>query len=159
MARGTRATTVAERAHVAFRTHEYAHDRTMREYGIEAVERLGLDPERVFKTLVVVTPAGDHAVAVVPVARTLDLKALATTLRVKSVAMADPTDAERVTGYLRGGISPLGQKRRLPTVVDASAEAFETVFVSGGQRGLEIELAPADLVGLTGATVAAVART
>jgi Cys-tRNA(Pro)/Cys-tRNA(Cys) deacylase len=158
VAKGTPATTAARRAGVACSIHEYAHGASSRDYGVEAVELLGLDPTRVFKTLVAVTSDGGHVVAVVPVAASLDLKALAAALGTKHTAMARPDDAERLTGYVRGGISPVGQKRALPTVVDASAEAHPTIFVSAGRRGLELELAPGDLVALTGATVAEIAR-
>jgi Cys-tRNA(Pro)/Cys-tRNA(Cys) deacylase len=153
----TPAVQTAQRAKIAFTVHEYEHDAGAA-YGVEAVERLGLDPERVFKTLV--TSPGERAfvVAVVPVAASLDLRALGTAVGSKRLEMADPHDAERVTGYDLGGISPLGQRKQLPTVVDASAEAFDTVFVSAGRRGLEIELAPADLVRLTQATVAPISR-
>jgi Cys-tRNA(Pro)/Cys-tRNA(Cys) deacylase len=126
-------------------------------YGEEAARALGVAVERVFKTLVV--NADDAlAVAVVPVSGELDLKAVARALGAKRAAMADPAAAERATGYVVGGISPIGQRQRLPTVVDASAFDAESVFVSGGQRGLDIELAPADLVDLTSATTAAIAR-
>lgn len=158
MANGTPATNAAQRAGIAHSVHEYPHAAGSRQYGTEAVERLGLDPTRVFKTLVARTADGQYVVAVVPVATTLDLKALALTVGAKQAEMADAAAAQRLTGYVVGGISPLGQKRALPTVIDASADAFETVFVSAGRRGLEIELAPGDLAKLTGATVAPIAR-
>lgn len=158
---GTPATAALTRAGVAFTVHPYEHHDGERHFGDEATAALGLDPERVFKTLVV-DVAGERgsalAVAVVPVARQLDLKAVATALGVKKAAMADPAAAQRSSGYVLGGISPLGQRTRLPTVVDASAEAFPTVFVSAGRRGLQVELAPADLVGTTRARVAAISR-
>jgi Cys-tRNA(Pro)/Cys-tRNA(Cys) deacylase len=141
---------------VAHRVHAYGHDPRAESYGAEAAAALGVDPSRCFKTLVA-TVDGALTVAVVPVAGSLDLKALAGAVGGKRAAMADPALAERTTGYVRGGISPLGQRKRLPTVVDASAHGHETVYVSAGRRGLEIELAPADLVRLTGATVASIA--
>jgi Cys-tRNA(Pro)/Cys-tRNA(Cys) deacylase len=153
----TPAVLAAQRAGVAHRVHEYEHDPAHPSYGSEAAEALGVEPERVFKTLVV-SADGRLAVGVVPVAASLDLKAMAAAVGAKKALMADPADAERATGYVLGGISPLGQKKRLPTVVDASAQAHDTVLVSAGRRGLEIELAPADLVALAGAVVAAVAR-
>jgi Cys-tRNA(Pro)/Cys-tRNA(Cys) deacylase len=156
--RATPAVDAADRAGVDYRLHRYVHDRTRTEYGVEAVTALGLDANRVFKTLVIALSDGRHAVAVVPVAASLDLKAAAGAFSAKSADLARPHDAQRITGYVLGGISPLGQKRALPTIVDASAATFETVFVSAGQRGLEIELAPDDLVRLTNATVAPVAR-
>jgi Cys-tRNA(Pro)/Cys-tRNA(Cys) deacylase len=124
---------------------------------LEAAEALGLDPATVFKTLVAEVD-GKLAVAIVPVERQLDLKALAAGVGAKKAAMADVKQAERTTGYVAGGISPLGQRRALPTVVDASALDHETIHVSAGRRGLELELAPADLVELTGARVAPIAR-
>jgi len=138
----------------------YEHDPASSAYGLEAADALGLDPELVYKTLVVVLHTGGdtrHAVAVVPVSASLDLKALAAATGVKRVSMADRGDAERITGYVRGGISPLGQKRRLPTIVDASAEATDVLYVSGGRRGVDIELAPADLVALTDGRFASIA--
>ncbi|GIU88099.1 MAG: Cys-tRNA(Pro)/Cys-tRNA(Cys) deacylase [Acidimicrobiia bacterium] len=158
MARGTPATVAARRAGVAHTLHEYAHDRATREYGAEAVRRLGVDPARVAKTLLALTGDGRHVVAVVPVPATLDLKALAAAVGAKQAALAPPADAQRLTGYVVGGISPLGQRRALPTVVDASLAGFATVFVSAGRRGLEIELAPCDLVRLTNATLAPIAK-
>jgi len=141
--KGTPAIAAAERAGIAFTVHEYAHDPRAASYGLEAAEKLGLDPGRVFKTLVA-NVDGLLTVAIVPVEAQLDLKALG-----KRVSMADPKVAERTTGYVTGGISPLGQRKQLATVLDESALGFETIHVSGGRRGLEIELAPADLLTLT----------
>jgi Cys-tRNA(Pro)/Cys-tRNA(Cys) deacylase len=155
---GTPATVALEKAGAAFTVHAYAHDPASGlSYGEEAAHALGTSPDRVFKTLVAEVD-GALTVAVVPVSATLDLKSLATAAGGKRSAMADPAAAERTTGYVRGGISPLGQRKALPTVVDASALGFETVFVSAGKRGLEVELAPAALVGLTRASVAPIAR-
>jgi Cys-tRNA(Pro)/Cys-tRNA(Cys) deacylase len=142
--KGTPAIVAAERAGIAFTVHEYVHDPKAASYGLEAAEKLGLDPAHVFKTLVADVD-GTLTVAIVPVEAQLDLKALG-----KRVSMADSKLAERTTGYVAGGISPLGQRKRLPTVLDASALACETIHVSAGRRGLEIELAPADLLALTG---------
>jgi Cys-tRNA(Pro)/Cys-tRNA(Cys) deacylase len=149
--KGTPAIVAAERAGIAFRVHDYAHDPRAESFGTEAVEKLGIDPARVFKTLVADVD-GTLTVAVVPVEAQLDLRSLG-----KRARMADPRAAERSTGYVTGGISPLGQRRRLPTVLDESALGFETIYVSAGRRGLEIELAPGDLLVLTGGTTAAVA--
>lgn len=126
-------------------------------YGPEAAAALGVDPRRLFKTLVAAVD-GKLAVGVVPVAGSLDLKALAAALGAKKAAMADPAAAERATGYRTGGISPLGHRSRLPVVVDASASGWETVYVSAGRRGLQVSLSPADLVRVAGATVAAIAH-
>ena len=147
----TPAIVAAERAGIRFAVHEYEHDPRSSSFGLEAVEKLGLDAARVFKTLVADVD-GTLTVAVVPVEAQLDLGALG-----KRARLADVKTAERATGYVHGGISPLGQRRRLPTVVDVSALAFETIHVSAGRRGLELELAPHDLVALTGARTAAVA--
>jgi Cys-tRNA(Pro)/Cys-tRNA(Cys) deacylase len=140
--------------------HSYPHEPGTAGYGMEAARALGLDPARVFKTLLVMRNGDrrDLAVAVVPVRGQLDLKAMAAVSGAKKVEMAKPADAERATGYVVGGISPLGQKRRLPTVVDASVIGFGTVFVSGGRRGLDIEIAPADLIRLCQAVSAPIAR-
>jgi Cys-tRNA(Pro)/Cys-tRNA(Cys) deacylase len=154
--RGTTATVALERARVPFTLHEYAHDPRHESYGLEASEALGVPPERVFKTLVAAVD-GSLAVGVVPAGRQLDLKALAAAVGGKKAVMADVAAAERATGYVAGGISPLGQKRRLPIVVDSSALELTTMFCSGGRRGLEIEIAPADLVKASGATVAPIA--
>ena len=157
MPSGTPATVALTAAGVAFTQHAYEHDPTARSFGLEAAEVLGLPPEQVFKTLVVDTGAG-LAVAVVPVAGQLDLKAMATAVGAKRVTLADPAAAQRSSGYVVGGISPVGQKRPLPTVVDESAELFDVVYVSGGRRGLDLGLSPADLVRVTGAKVADIAR-
>ena len=154
---GTPATVVLEKAGVAHTIHAYAHDPASPSYGEEAAAAMGVDQGRVFKTLLADVDGVLH-VAVVPVSAQLDLKALAAAVRGKRAQMADPAAAERVTGYVVGGISPLGQKRRLATVVDESALAHPTVFASAGRRGLEMELAPAELVRLTGAVTAPIAR-
>jgi Cys-tRNA(Pro)/Cys-tRNA(Cys) deacylase len=146
---------------VAHELRAYEHDPRARErglsYGLEAAQALGLDPAQVFKTLLADVD-GALTVAVVPVDRTLDLKALAGAVGGKRATMADPAAAERATGYVVGGISPLGQRRRLATVVDVSALDFATVLVSAGRRGLDVELAPGDLVRLTGGVTAAISR-
>jgi Cys-tRNA(Pro)/Cys-tRNA(Cys) deacylase len=142
---------------VAHSVHSYDHDPRHGAYGLEASDALGVAPERVFKTLVAEVD-GVLTVGVVPVAGHLDLKALAAAAGGKKAVMADVAAAERATGYVAGGISPLGQRRRLPVVIDSSALAFATIFCSGGRRGLEIELAPADLVRATGAQMAAIAQ-
>ncbi|KEA65723.1 Cys-tRNA(Pro) deacylase YbaK [Marinobacterium lacunae] len=149
-----------ERAGVAFSIHEYQHDPATPAYGLEAAEKLGFPAEQVFKTLLVAVEGDARrlAVGIVPVNGMLDLKAIASALKVKKVAMAQPSDAERATGYVVGGISPLGQKKRLQTVLDASASGQETILVSGGRRGLDIELSPEDLCLVTGASRAAIAR-
>lgn len=156
---GTSATTALARAGVTFHEHTYEHDRTLGAFGLEAAEALEVDPSRVFKTLVVAAPGGLLAVAIVPVERQLDLKAVAAALGVKRVAMAEPAVAERATGYVRGGISPLGQKRALPTLLDASAGDHGTIYVSGGRRGLDVELAPDILLQVTGGRMASIAVT
>ena len=140
------------------RVHSYEHDQKAASYGLEAAEKLGLDPAQVFKTLLACSEKGELLVAVVPVVGSLDLKALAHAAGVKKVEMADPAAAQRATGYLLGGISPLGQKKRLRTFIDQSAQAFLTIFVSAGRRGLEVELAPAVLAEHTQAAFAAVGR-
>jgi len=154
----TPAVNAARKAGIPFTLHEYRHDPRAGSYGLEAAEALGLDVARVFKTLVAAAEGKGLWVAVVPVAGLLDLKALAEAAGAKRATMADPKAAERATGYVVGGISPLGQRQRLSTAVDASALQFDTIFVSAGRRGLEIELAPADLVRLCGATIAAIGR-
>ena len=154
---GTPATVALTKAGVPFTRHEYEHDPRAASYGLEAAETLGLDPAVVFKTLMA-SADGKLAVGIVPVTGHLDLKALARALGVSKAVMADVTAAERATGYVAGGISPIGQRRPHPTVLDESALAFDTIYVSGGRRGLDLGLAPADLVGGGGATVARIAR-
>ncbi|MFF4365911.1 Cys-tRNA(Pro) deacylase [Streptomyces sp. NPDC001594] len=154
---GTPAITSLTASGVEFTTHAYEHDPAHPSYGEEAAEALGVSPEQVFKTLVAEVD-GALTVAVVPVSGSLDLKALAAAVGGKRAAMADPALAERTTGYVRGGISPLGQRRRLPTVLDASASGHATICVSAGRRGLEVELAPTALATLTGAVLAPIAR-
>ncbi|EFL41865.1 Cys-tRNA(Pro) deacylase [Streptomyces fungicidicus] len=154
---GTPATVALTAAGVAFTVHSYDHDPSHPSYGEEAAEAMGVSPERVFKTLVADVD-GALTVAVVPVAGQLDLKALAAAAGGKRAAMADPALAERTTGYVRGGISPLGQRKRLPTVLDESATGHDTICVSAGRRGLEVELSPHALTTLTQATLAPIAR-
>ncbi|MFE7214447.1 MULTISPECIES: Cys-tRNA(Pro) deacylase [unclassified Streptomyces] len=154
---GTPATVALTAAGVPYTVHSYDHDPSHPSYGEEAAEAMGVSPDRVFKTLVADVD-GALTVAVVPVAGSLDLKALAAAVGGKRAAMADPALAERTTGYVRGGISPLGQRKRLPTVLDDSAPAHATICVSAGRRGLEVELSPGDLVGLTNATLAPIGR-
>ncbi|MER7070396.1 Cys-tRNA(Pro) deacylase [Terrabacter sp. NPDC000476] len=157
----TPATVALDRAGIAYTRHAYDHDPAAASYGLEAATALGVDPGRVFKTLLVDTGRGGAAglaVGIVPVDGQLDLKAVAAALGVKGVTMADPAAAERSTGYVVGGISPVGQKRALATVLDETAYGFATVFVSGGRRGFDIELAPGDLATATGATRARIGR-
>lgn len=154
--KGTPATAALTKQKVAHKLHTYDHDPKHDSFGLEAAEVLGVDPARVFKTLVADVD-GKLTVGVVPVTGQLDLKALAAAVGGKRAKMAEAAAAQRATGYVVGGISPLGQRSRLPVVIDASAESFETVFCSGGRRGLEMELAPADLIRLTSATVAPIA--
>jgi Cys-tRNA(Pro)/Cys-tRNA(Cys) deacylase len=157
VALGTPATVALTAAGIAFTAHAYEHDPANTNFGLEAAQVLGVEPEQVFKTLLVDVD-GALVVGIVPVTGKLDLKALAAAAGGKKAEMADPKLAERRTGYVVGGISPIGQKMRHTTVVDETAELFDTVYVSGGRRGFDIELAPADLVRVTGATVAAIAR-
>ena len=150
---GTPATAVLAAAGVPFVLHPYTHDPSAASYGAEAAEVLGIDPSRVFKTLMVEVE-GRLAVGIVPVSGSLDLKAFAAALGARKAAMADPAAAQRRTGYVLGGISPLGQRLPSPTVLDSSALGLDTLLVSGGKRGLDIELAPADLIRLTQAVTA-----
>ncbi|MFJ9919241.1 Cys-tRNA(Pro) deacylase [Streptomyces rubiginosohelvolus] len=154
---GTPATVALTSAGTAFTVHAYDHAPASPSYGEEAAEALGVSPDRVFKTLVADVD-GALTVAVVPVAGSLDLKALAAAVGGKRATMADPAAAERTTGYVRGGISPLGQRKRLRTVLDASARTHATICVSAGRRGLEVELSATDLAELTGAVFAEIAR-
>ncbi|MGX7824351.1 Cys-tRNA(Pro) deacylase [Actinokineospora sp. 24-640] len=153
--RGTPATALLVKRKITHTVHTYDHD-PRQPFGLEAAAAMGVAPERVFKTLLAEVD-GALAVGIVPVDAQLDLKALAAALGGKRARMAEVAAAERATGYVAGGISPLGQKKRLPTVLDASALAFPTMFCSGGRRGLEIEVAAPDLVALLSATVAPIA--
>jgi Cys-tRNA(Pro)/Cys-tRNA(Cys) deacylase len=145
----TPAIDILKKAKADYRIHEYEHDPSAQFYGEEAAVKLGVDSSRIFKTLVISTQTKELAVGIVPVSQQLDMKRMAKALKVKKVVMADKADVERVTGYVLGGVSPLGQKKRLKTVIDASAETFKSVFVSAGRRGLEIELSPDNLCTLT----------
>lgn len=155
---GTPATVALDAAGVPYTLHPYDHDPRAASYGLEAAEALGVDPERVFKTLVAQLDGRELVVAVVPVSGQLDLKALARALGGSRAVMAPVPDAERATGYVAGGISPVGQRRRLRTVVDDSALGHDTVLVSAGRRGLDLETAPADLVAITAAITGRVGR-
>lgn len=147
----TPAIRAVKKAGIEFKVHEYSHDANASSYGEEAAQLLGVDPSQVFKTLLIENAQGQLAVAILPVSHQLHLKAVAKVLGMKKVSMAKPAEAEKATGYVLGGISPLGQKKRLPFVVDQSALEFDTLFVSGGRRGLEIELKPSDLIRLCSA--------
>ena len=154
---GTPATVALTAAGIPFVEHMYHHDPATTNYGLEAASALDLDPDRVFKTLLADVD-GRLVVGIVPVTGKLDLKALAAAVGGKRAEMADPLVAERKTGYVVGGISPIGQKSALPTVLDETAELWDTIYVSGGRRGFDIELAPADLIRATDAVVAEIAR-
>lgn len=154
---GTPATVALDRAGVDYTLHPYEHDRRVASYGLEAAAALGVDPARVFKTLLA-SLDGRLVVGIVPVSSQLDLKALARALDGSKAVMADVAAAERATGYVAGGISPVGQKRTHETVLDASALDHRTILVSGGRRGLDLEIAPTDLVATTGAIVDRVGR-
>lgn len=154
----TPAIDLLKKAKAEHRVHSYQHDPKAPSYGLEAAEKLGLDPARVFKTLLAATEKGELLVAVVPVAGTLDLKALAHAAGAKKADMADPQLAQRSTGYLVGGISPLGQKKRLRTFIDQSAGQWPSIYVSAGRRGLEVELSASVLAELTAGQFAELAR-
>ena len=156
-AAGTPATVALTRAGIEFTVHAYDHDPRATSFGEEAAAALGLTTDEVFKTLLAMVD-GEPAVGIVPVVGALDLKALASAAGGRRAEMADPTVAQRLTGYVLGGISPIGQKRALPTFLDESAVLLHTVYVSGGRRGLDIGLAPDDLIAVTGGQYAAIAR-
>ena len=141
----TPAINALQKAKVIFTTHEYLHDPAAESYGLEAADKMGVDAASVFKTLVVMLDAKDYAVAVIPVSDMLSMKQIAKAAGAKKAVMADKTDVERITGYVLGGVSPVGQKKRLKTFIDASAQQLSTMFVSAGRRGLEIQLSPEDL--------------
>ena len=148
----------ARRAGIEYRVHQYEHDPASESYGLEAAQKTGVDEARVFKTLVVELATGELAVGVVPVSAMLNLKLVARAAGARKAAMARPADVERSSGYVLGGVSPLGQKKRLATFIDESANEFATIFVSAGRRGVEIELAPGDLARLTDGKFAALCR-
>ncbi|MGD2119894.1 MAG: Cys-tRNA(Pro) deacylase [Chromatiales bacterium] len=150
----TPAINLAKKARIQHKVHEYTHDADAPSYGLEAAEKLGLPETQVFKTLVVNLDNRQLAVAVLPVGSMLSMKQIAKALGGKKAAMAEAIEVQRSTGYVLGGVSPLGQKKRLPAVIDSSAEGLDTMYVSAGRRGLEIELAPADLKKLTSAQFA-----
>lgn len=152
----TPAVRALEAAGVSFSRHPYHHDPASDSYGEEAAAALGLDPEQVFKTLLV-TGDGGPAVAMVPVQRRLSPKAVAAALGSKRVEMCSPLEAQRITGYVVGGISPFGQRRTLPTVIDATCERYDVIYVSGGRRGLDVGVAPGDLIAVLGAVTADIA--
>ena len=156
--KGTPGVTALERNGIAFELHSYTYTGEQGSIGIEAADALGVHPDRVFKTLIVEVDDGQMSMAILPCAFELDLKALARALGGKRAAMADVGSAQRVTGYVKGGISPLGQKRRLPSVIDRSACDHATILVSAGKRGLELELAPGDLARLLDATFTDILR-
>jgi Cys-tRNA(Pro)/Cys-tRNA(Cys) deacylase len=145
----TPAIKTAEKAKIMFSVHQYEHDSSVASYGLEASEKLGISAASVFKTLVASLDTGELVVAIIPVDKKLNLKAVAKASKAKKAKMADPLDVERSTGYILGGVSPLGQKKRLKTLLDDSAKDQSTIYVSAGRRGLEIELAPSDLITLT----------
>ena len=145
----TPAINLAKKNKVKYIVHEYEHDTSVQSYGLEASEKLGIEEERVFKTLVVMLQDKTLAVAVIPVSCMLNMKQMAKALGAKKCSMADKFDVERSTGYILGGVSPLGQKKLLKTVINISAKEFETIFISAGRRGLEIEISPLDLQKLT----------
>ena len=154
----TPALDLLKKRRVDHQVHSYEHDPKAPSYGLEAAEKLNLNPAQVFKTLLAASEKAELLVAVVPVAGTLDLKALAHAAGVKKVEMADPAVAQRATGYLLGGISPLGQKKRLRTFIDDSAQQHPSIYVSAGRRGLEVQLSAHELAELTGARFAAIGR-
>ena len=155
---GTPAILALESAGVRYNLHEYEHDpRTDLGFGLEGAAKLGIEPQRIFKTLMAVAD-GELVCGIVPVSGKLSLKALAGAVGAKKAEMAQPAQAEKATGYVVGGISPLGQKTTHPTVIDSSAQDFDTILVSGGRRGLDIELAPTDLQSLTHAVFAPIGR-
>ncbi len=141
----TPAINLAKKNKIKYIVHEYNHDTSVESYGLEASQKLGIQEERVFKTLVVELQDKTLAVAVIPVSNMLNMKQMAKALKAKKCAMADKFDVERSTGYILGGVSPLGQKKLLKTVIDISAQDYETIFISGGRRGLDLEMSPLDL--------------
>ncbi len=154
----TPAVNAARKAKIPHTIHEYPHDPAAASYGAEAAEKLGVPENRVFKTLIVKLDDKQLAVGVVPVSSLLNLKAMAKSCGAKKACMAETVEAERATGYVLGGISPLGQKKRLKTIIDTSAETFPTIYISAGRRGLDMELSPLDLKKLSNASLAPIAQ-
>jgi len=154
----TPAINLAKKKKIDFHIHQYDHDPKTDSYGEEAADKLGLSLERVFKTLVISTDQNQLIVCIVPVSGMLDLKQAAKAIKAKKAGMADAKKVQSTTGYVLGGVSPLGQKKALPTLIDETAQSFETIFVSAGKRGLEIELSPSDLQSLTGADFAPIGK-
>ncbi|MCP4078202.1 MAG: Cys-tRNA(Pro) deacylase [Gammaproteobacteria bacterium] len=148
----------AKKSKIKFNTHEYEHDVAAESYGTEAAEKIGVPAEQVFKTLVVQLDNNSFAVGLVPVSRMLNMKRIAKATMAKKAVMADKQDVQRLTGYVLGGVSPIGQKKRLKTIIDSSAEAFSSIYVSAGRRGLEIELSPENLKKLTGGQYAEISQ-
>lgn len=149
---------VAKKAKIIHKVHEYDHDSSCESFGLEAAEKLGVAEARVFKTLVVSLDNKELAVGVIPVSSMLSMKLIAKAAGAKKAAMASPSDVERSTGYVLGGVSPLGQKKRLKTIIDSSAKHYSTVYVSAGRRGLEIELSPDDLKNLVNGVLAEICK-
>jgi len=154
----TPAIIAAKKNKVSHKIHEYSHDESSQSYGLEAAEKMGVAAERIFKTLVVSLDSKELVVGVIPVSSMLSMKLIAKAAGAKKAAMADKSDVERSTGYVLGGVSPLGQKKRLRTIIDSSAESYSTIYVSAGRRGLEIELSPDDLSTLTRGTTAEICQ-
>ncbi|MCO4799053.1 MAG: Cys-tRNA(Pro) deacylase [Colwelliaceae bacterium] len=150
----TPAVKLLDKLHVSYLLHQYEHDESAASYGLEAAEKLAVDDNQIFKTLVVETENKTLAVAIISVGNQLNLKSIAKLLKCKKVTMADPKRVQSTTGYVLGGVSPLGQKKRLTTVIDKSASHYESIFVSGGKRGLEIEIKPEKLANITNAIFA-----
>lgn len=149
---------IAKKNKIPHRVHEYTHDASSESYGLEAADKLGVPAQQVFKTLVVNLDNRELAVGIIPVSNSLSMKLIAKAAGAKKASMADPADVERSTGYVLGGVSPLGQKKRLKTIIDSSAENYSTIYVSAGRRGLEIELSPEDLKKLTNGVFAEISR-
>ena len=149
---------VAKKAKITHKVHEYAHDSSSESYGLEAAEKLGVPESRVFKTLVVSFDNKELAVGVIPVSSMLSMKLIAKAAGAKKAKMAEPSEVERSTGYVLGGVSPLGQKKRLKTIIDSSAKNHSTIYISAGRRGLEIELSPDDLIKLVNGDLAEICQ-
>lgn len=143
---------------ISFKTHEYCHDESIDSYGLEAAQKMGVSEQKVFKTLVVTLDNTELAVGVIPVSSMLSMKLIAKAMGAKKASMADKSEVERATGYVLGGVSPIGQKKRLKTIIDTSAAQYSTIYVSAGRRGLEIELAAEDLAKLTGGRLAEICQ-